>query len=97
MINTMRETNVMYQGFKIIETPSMTVDRITKTKRGWLKRIFQGMFTSKWNPGRTHDEFHEKGLPDERLIITEDSIVGHPKTLQILYDHIEKQKNEKGA
>lgn len=95
MIDSMIDVGKIYQGFKIIESKSMTVDKITKTKRGFFKRIFEGMFTSKWDPKRTHDETTERGLPDERLIITEDSIVGHPKTLQVLYDLIDKQNKEK--
>jgi len=95
MIDSMVDLGKLYQGFKIIESKSMTVDRITKTKRSFFKRLFSGIFTQNWDPKRTHDETVERGLPDDRLIITEDSIIGHPKTLQVLYDLIDKQNKEK--
>lgn len=89
--------DINYHGFKVVENDLMTVDQITKTKRSWYTRLFEGIFTSNWAPRRTHNEKTEKGIPDTRLIISEDTIIGHPDTVNIIYELLEKQKNEKGA
>lgn len=80
-------------GFKVVKNDLLVVSRTTKTKRSWSDRLFKGLFTKEWAPMKSHNVTVEHNIPDDRLIITEDMIVGHPVTIDKMLSLI----NEKGA
>ncbi len=79
-----------FAGLNIVESPLLTV-RVGPfgIRRGWKKRLLEGIFTRHWAP-RRRKEYFWLSLPNPEFIVTGNTVFMHPVMAQRLREELRR-------